>query len=564
LTSNGRSVVISVVQTSRLRRCARRDVADDLTKRKREQLYAVAKRWHEARDLYLRRLAGPDDLAMVIYRPRTLRERQRDEGWAPVLMPVHYHQSAFLSAAAQVKTNWLSLLGSVRWRAARRADLSDAQKRWIRTVTKQAALVQQCLSEGEVVIDHRWAADLDQRRETRRLRRLLRRAYSPPGPLRRRNWFVADGRQYKPIARPNGHYRGAWIALTSLTIGSRLYLPLRGAGSAEFEPHQGTREHPEIRIDVGERVVIRVARHVSVPERPRLGAAGLDKGHDTLLTVSLGDPGDSESFGADVGAEISQRTVAAEDALRQRRRLAAYERSIRNTAPAAARRIRRACLGSSKRSSASARTERRFRDLMNNALNAMFRAHPELERLNVESLDFNHSNRGHAFNRRLRRWLKGFLHTRLEYKAELNGVELNVVNAAYTSQTCPRCWFTSSKNRHAQRFKCGSCGFTGSADAVAATNVLRRGSDAAITRFMPSGAVKQILDERWRSALIGSAWGSNGAVPGDDVTRDHTAAGAANNCAQQTIGTGLELPNAAHLNTARPRQPSVRVLGPRR
>jgi ribosomal protein S27AE len=170
--------------------------------------------------------------------------------------------------------------------------------------------------------------------------------------------------------------------------------------------------------------------------------------------------------------------------------------------------------------------------------------------LNVESLHFGYSDRGHAFNRRLRRWMKGFLQHRLDYKAELNGVELNVVNAAYTSQTCPRCGFTSSKNRHAAKFKCGFCGYAGSADAVAATNILRRGSDPAITRFMPSGAVKQILEERWRAALNGGAWGSNGVALGTDVTEINVAAGAANNCVrspsvlgsnEQSATSGLEL-----------------------
>ncbi len=150
-----------------------------------------------------------------------------------------------------------------------------------------------------------------------------------------------------------------------------------------------------------------------------------------------------------------------------------------------------------------------------------------------------HAARDFAFDRRLRRWLKGFLRRRLAYKAELNGVELNVVNAAYTSQTCTRCWFTSARDRRAERFECGSCGFTGSADAVAATNVLRRGSDPAFARFRPSGALKQVLDERWRSALSGSAWGSNGAMLGEDVAENHIAAGAANDCRVQSIGTGL-------------------------
>jgi ribosomal protein S27AE len=109
------------------------------------------------------------------------------------------------------------------------------------------------------------------------------------------------------------------------------------------------------------------------------------------------------------------------------------------------------------------------------------------------------------------------LQLRLRYKAELNGVELNVVNAAYTSQTCPRCWYTSPENRRAERFQCGDCGYTGSADHVAATNVLRRGRDPAVSRFATTYLVKQILQERWRTARAGRASDSNEQAPPEVV-----------------------------------------------
>jgi hypothetical protein len=48
---------------------------------------------------------------------------------------------------------------------------------------------------------------------------------------------------------------------------------------------------------------------------------------------------------------------------------------------------------------------------------------------------------------------------------------------------------------------------------VAATNILFRGSDRAITRYMRKDRVERILTERWRSALTGGAWDSN--VGGD-------------------------------------------------
>ncbi|WP_368974252.1 RNA-guided endonuclease InsQ/TnpB family protein [Caldifermentibacillus hisashii] len=56
----------------------------------------------------------------------------------------------------------------------------------------------------------------------------------------------------------------------------------------------------------------------------------------------------------------------------------------------------------------------------------------------------------------------------IEYKANLEGIEVEYVNPAYTSQTCPRC---SEKNKAQDRkYKC-KCGFEKHRDIVGAMNI---------------------------------------------------------------------------------------------
>lgn len=224
----------------------------------------------------------------------------------------------------------------------------------------------------------------------------------------------------------------------------------------------------------------------------------------------------AQGFG--VGADTFVGAVAeqAVQRIKQRRRLMAHERSIRNSQPERARHIRRRNLTDTASRATSDRERGRLREQIGCALNTLFRVRPDVAALYVEELNFASRRMSKQVHRRLNRWLKGYMQRQLITKAKLNGVELNVVNAAYTSQTCPSCWYTSSRNRSADRFECSQCGFNGSADAVAATNVLRRGSDLAITRFTPATRVKQILDERWHSARLGRAWGSN---EGDSAER---------------------------------------------
>jgi len=64
----------------------------------------------------------------------------------------------------------------------------------------------------------------------------------------------------------------------------------------------------------------------------------------------------------------------------------------------------------------------------------------------------------------------------IEYKAALAGVPLVFVTAAYTSQTCPVCNHISKRNRPTRdSFRCGQCGFAGSADHVGAINIALKG-----------------------------------------------------------------------------------------
>lgn len=56
----------------------------------------------------------------------------------------------------------------------------------------------------------------------------------------------------------------------------------------------------------------------------------------------------------------------------------------------------------------------------------------------------------------------------VKYKAELEGIKVEYVNPAYTSQTCPKC---SGKNKARDRkYKC-ECGFEKHRDIIGAMNI---------------------------------------------------------------------------------------------
>jgi len=68
----------------------------------------------------------------------------------------------------------------------------------------------------------------------------------------------------------------------------------------------------------------------------------------------------------------------------------------------------------------------------------------------------------------------------IEYKAQLMGVPIAIVDPRNTSRKCPHCGNIDKKNRPSQSiFKCTSCGYAGLADVVAAVNIAARARDDA-------------------------------------------------------------------------------------
>lgn len=57
---------------------------------------------------------------------------------------------------------------------------------------------------------------------------------------------------------------------------------------------------------------------------------------------------------------------------------------------------------------------------------------------------------------------------------EREGVPFKLVDARYTSITCPKCGYRDKGNRNGVRFKCKMCGYQADADIVAAMNIGKR------------------------------------------------------------------------------------------
>jgi IS605 OrfB family transposase len=99
-----------------------------------------------------------------------------------------------------------------------------------------------------------------------------------------------------------------------------------------------------------------------------------------------------------------------------------------------------------------------------------------------------------CINRKLNQWMKGELQVSLEKISKETGSTLSVVNPAYTSQMCSLSR-TLLGSRSGDRFTCYT-GVVIQADRNAAMNILHRGSDSELHRYLKYAEVRKILIER--------------------------------------------------------------------
>lgn len=87
-----------------------------------------------------------------------------------------------------------------------------------------------------------------------------------------------------------------------------------------------------------------------------------------------------------------------------------------------------------------------------------------------------------GLNRSIHRSCWGLFLQRLQDKTASSGVQVLLVNPAYTSQQCRHCGHTASENRKSQAvFECVRCGHVNHADTNAAENIVARGLALAPT-----------------------------------------------------------------------------------
>jgi putative transposase len=334
--------------------------------------------------------------------------------------------------------------------------------------------------------------------------------------LKHKTTFEID--DYKASVRSGSKFP-VWLSMAGLVKGKPLRIPMSGDDLEFLEGTANLRVSVEPDSHGVRRIVFRRAVEIEAEERTGDGAVGIDKGANIAIAATDSDPEHAKFFGEDAGEVLGRRSERS--FRRGRSQIASYADNLNgrhtpggrfhgNPNPTAAQRrtakhIRRNNLGFKRQDNEQRRCEAELKNVYGRAAREMMEAFPNAVEFREEQLNFKGADqkRPRKTKRKINRWAKKELSDTIGRHVSAGGARREFVNAAYTSQSCPRCSWTNRGNRKDQEFRCTHCVYRGHADAVASSNVLERGSDRTITLYTPARAVKKTLLERhteWRES----------------------------------------------------------------
>ncbi|HIE01600.1 MAG TPA: transposase [Thiotrichaceae bacterium] len=308
-------------------------------------------------------------------------------------------------------------------------------------------------------------------------RRLMRK-YWKHGTNHTFNQIVLEPGSYKCF-----HHNGKdYIEIISLTRCQRIAIPI---GS----------NYP---ITGQIRLILRSSQveiHYTIDNADERGCGtteiGIDKGYTEAFVDSEGD-----FHGEGLGKILSNESDYLKKKYQKRNKIKVILEDLKAKNPKKAKRIIKHNLGRKKLNKRKKRHQTKVKSIVFTAVNEIIDVASTIVCEDL-SKTFKSKKLGKNTKRRLSGWVKGLMASAIETVASRRGSRVVLVNAAYTSQTCSKCFCLGK--RTFDKFHCTQgCGAVMQADWNAAVNILARLYDKELHRWLPFQKVKPILLERCR------------------------------------------------------------------
>lgn len=367
-------------------------------------------------------------------------------------LPTVYFGLAMFSALADIKSMWSNLRRKMSELVKKNKNLTDQDRHYVYTILKQHALFAKVLNRMEFSSPSFFeGTQLNFNRLNNLICRLARRYMVRLSVPQNLDYFETDSKAYT--------YKDGGIYLATKVPYKRIYVPLT----------DNCRYSCQVRIKLMENkliIFVPIKTHAK-KHHDYINEIGIHFGYGVMITTSTG-----KQYGNRLGDLLSEEseqltcTLANRNRLHGRYRIYCHEGETQK-----AQRILHNNLGTKKYRSKKQRSDSRIKSYINAELNRMLETEKPAK-IYVGTISKRPSRVTKVMRRKLTYWNSGYIFDRLEFKCQMNQIELVAVNPAYAGSVCADCGAIGQKK--ARQFVCSTCGIEIDYGINAALNFIKK------------------------------------------------------------------------------------------
>ncbi len=368
-------------------------------------------------------------------------------------LPVVYYELAIADAVSDIKCSWGIVKNKVGEKITANENLSDDDKKYLRTVLKMGNVYAAVLNHQQYELPkNAEGLDIDIRRLNNLLCRLTRRYLTIP-KTDNEHWFRIS---------PNGYsYKDGAMRIVCRTPRKRISIPLKDGRMFERQI-QVHIKHDFVALAVP--VETKIRKH-----KDYINTIYAHIGSQDMLTLSSG-----AVYGASLEELVNPETERLAKKNRERgKAYRAYERNAETGNRQKAANIEANNLGRQKYDNQKNKERRRTTTFINTEINRMLETEKPAQIVITKPVVKNKTKiYAKAANRKLARNFQGYIRERLAYKCRIESIELVEINSKGTGKTCCACG--AEGKRQGKEFICENCGFQATIALNSARNIQQK------------------------------------------------------------------------------------------
>lgn len=352
-------------------------------------------------------------------------------------LPAVYYELAIADAVTNIKCSWGTVKNKVGECVSANENLSDDDRKYLRTVLKMGGVYAAILNRQEYEMPRNAAGlDIDVKRLNNLLCRLTRRYLTQPRTERADSFRIS----------PNGYsYKDGAMRIVCRIPRKRISIPLKDNRTFDRQIQVHIRQN-DVMLAVP--FESRVKKHEDYA-----GTIYVHIGSQNMFTLSNG-----HIYGPALEDLTNPETERLARKNRERRRMYnAYAQSTESGNVHKAEKIAANNLGKSKYDRQKEKEKLRTTTFINAEINRMIREEKPA-RIVVTKLVTRNRTKIYAksANRKLTRNFHGYIRQRLAYKCSVHSIEFVEIHAGGTGNICSACG--AEGKRQGREFVCESCG----------------------------------------------------------------------------------------------------------